>query len=281
VSLIERINRFVGFFVRTFLLFGRVRAWGWLLALFLFNWLILYIFYSYPGGLADGLVRFWIYDVPLPWFTKEMADAFGHYPQQFLLLAVYVGTFKLVAALFIEGPIFGLVSREFYRHVSNRNTENQVNTGWWIKLMLTWLVLNGLMFIAGEVFPDWLQSVVNGPRRQLAFSYGFLPLVYICLFALQFFAVPLAAIRKVNFIQAVLGGLRAFLSNPFTCFFLAAFILVIPTWIGAVNGDPIKIIDRFRPELTYWLLLVGLAVEVLANFFWLGIAARFIHEEEL
>ena len=50
--------------------------------------------------------------------------------------------------------------------------------------------------------------------------------------------------------------------------------------ISAIMGRSEYIIERFRPEMVYWLLIVGLVVDMLANFFWIGTATRFLLDEE-
>jgi hypothetical protein len=42
----------------------------------------------------------------------------------------------------------------------------------------------------------------------------------------------------------------------------------------------VTIIEKFRPELVYWVLLAGLAVNALASFLWMGTAVRFLIDEE-
>ena len=148
-------------------------------------------------------------------------------------------------------------------------------------MMLVWLVLNVLMVLAGEFLPGLFESfLANSPRRIAVFNYAVMPLVYIGVFSLQFFAIPIAAVTNRGTMAAILDAFKLFLRNPVTAFFLAAFVLAIPAIIGAVNSDPGRIIDRFKPELAYWLLVIGLGAELVANFFWLGTSVRFIHDED-
>jgi hypothetical protein len=41
-----------------------------------------------------------------------------------------------------------------------------------------------------------------------------------------------------------------------------------------------EIVEKFKPELVYWLLLAGLAADVLFYFFWIGTAVRLLVDEQ-
>ena len=71
-----------------------------------------------------------------------------------------------------------------------------------------------------------------------------------------------------------------FVRRPFVCFFLATLVLALPVFIAALSSQTSDIVDKFRPELVYWLVLFGLLAEVPANFFWMGAAIRFLAEPE-
>jgi len=48
-----------------------------------------------------------------------------------------------------------------------------------------------------------------------------------------------------------------------TCFFLSLDILVVPISISIIASRLAEIEEKFKPELVYWLLLAGLAADVL------------------
>jgi hypothetical protein len=47
-----------------------------------------------------------------------------------------------------------------------------------------------------------------------------------------------------------------------------------------LTGRSGQIVQKFKPELVYWLLLAGLVVDILFFFFWMGTAVRFLVDEE-
>jgi len=68
--------------------------------------------------------------------------------------------------------------------------------------------------------------------------------------------------------------------NPFTCFFLSLIVLAVPILIAIINSRSAEIVQKFKPELVYWLLLVGLVVDIFLYLFWMGTAVRFLVDEE-
>ena len=57
-------------------------------------------------------------------------------------------------------------------------------------------------------------------------------------------------------------------------------VVASQTIVSAAAGRPVTIIEKFRPELVYWVLLAGLGFNLIASFFWMGTAVRFLIEEE-
>jgi hypothetical protein len=74
--------------------------------------------------------------------------------------------------------------------------------------------------------------------------------------------------------------LRIFAGNPFTCFFLSLVVLAAPISISIIVSRSAEIVEKFKLELVYWLLLAGLAADVLYYFFWMGTAVRLPVDEE-
>jgi hypothetical protein len=53
-----------------------------------------------------------------------------------------------------------------------------------------------------------------------------------------------------------------------------------PYLLSRIAGRSEQIVWNFRPELVYWVMLAGLVVELVANFFWMGTAVRFLLEHD-
>jgi len=149
-----------------------------------------------------------------------------------------------------------------------------------MNLIIVWAVINGLTLLASMYFPGWFESFLNSPRRLAAFNYVVMPVVYIFVFGLFFLAIPSVVLFGENALAAMVRSLKLFLQRPFTILFLAAVILAVPIVLGILVGSPVEIVDSFKPELIYWLLVVSLFADMVANFFWMGTAVRFLSEPQ-
>ena len=146
--------------------------------------------------------------------------------------------------------------------------------------MLAWLVINLLTIGIGTILPDILAPFLDGPRRMAAFNFVVMPGAYVFILALFFVAIPSIAVKGDNVFRGLLRALKIFIRYPITCLFLSAFILAGPIFISILSSYAWDIIERFRPELVYWILVAGLGSELLANFFWMGTSVRLLAEPE-
>ncbi len=283
MRLIDRINQFVLLFIDTVRQFGMWRAWGLLLGYFLLNWLLLYSHYEFASPIFYGVSTFWMNLLShlVPGYGPDQIAAFSHYPQHLLFLGDVFGWTKLIVGLIVEGLVLGGVAYLFgQRFVPNPPAGRRSFAATWVNLLIVWLVLNLFTVAAGLLLPQWLEPLLDGPRRVLAFSFVGMPLVFTFIFALFVYALPSVIVNRENAVKAVLRSLKMAVTRPFTSFFLAFAILFIPLFLGTLSGRPADIIDKFRPDLIYWLLVAGLAAEMIANFFWMGTAVRFLSESE-
>ncbi|MDD3730856.1 MAG: hypothetical protein PHU88_00560 [candidate division Zixibacteria bacterium] len=275
---IKALNQFIILFIDTFKQFGRLRIWLILIIYFIIIWLLLYAHYRFLSPVFYPLVSFWV-----SLFGKDAATAFSHYPGQFMYLPYFFGWAKLLAGFILEGLVLGWVAALLADGF--RKTETPDKPGLkkvlplWLHLVIVWTVINGLIVLVNFFLPDLLQAFhQDSPRRLLAVRFVILPFVLAVILALFFFVFPAVTVFRDNFIGAMRRSLKMFFRRPITCFFLAVVIMAVPYLISAIPPD--ILILKFKPELVYWTILVGLAAELLANFFWMGTAVRFLIEEE-
>ena len=48
----------------------------------------------------------------------------------------------------------------------------------------------------------------------------------------------------------------------------------------ALASRPAGIVDSFKPELVYWILVGSLLAEMISAFFWMGMTVRYLSGEE-
>lgn len=151
----------------------------------------------------------------------------------------------------------------------------------WIHLVLAWTLTNGLILLVNLQFPKLLEPWLAGsPQRIMVFEFVVQPFIYAVILAVFFFIIPRSAVYKEKFLKALKRTLRIFVGNPLTCFFLSLDVLVVPISISIIASRLAEIVEKFKPELVYWLLLAGLAADVLFYFFWMGTAVRLLVDEE-
>lgn len=278
MNTVRAINRFISLFLDIFGQFGRYRIWLLLLAYFLLDWLVLFAHYDFVSPLFYGPVNIWT-----GLFGTQRATGFSHYPGHFLMLPYYYEWARFFVGVIIEGVMLGAVALMFFNGFmkAEDRLSFRVILSSWLHLLLGWLLLNGLMLAFSLTLPEWFSSLLTGsPRRMMVFRFGFMPAVYVAVLSLFFFVIPSIAVFGENVIQAVKRSVSIFFRNPFTCICLALIILAGPLLISIVTGRPDIIVEKFKPELVYWVLLAGLVIDIFVNFFWMGAAVRFLIDEE-
>ena len=274
MAVLERVNQFVLLIINTIRRIGLWRVWLVLLAYYGFQALVLYLHYDYPAGPLGSLIRGWV-----SLFGPDTASAFGHYPQHFLLLGKTSYFAKLIIGLLLEGTVLGAVAGLFHRDLGG-TTPGVSPTSRYVNVTLVWVIMNGFMLAAGQLLPGLLAGFLNGPRRIFAFSFGFMPFVFTLIFAVFFLAIPSVVIYRDDALKALSRSFRHFLRRPLTMLFLSFVILAVPIFLGALASRPSGIVDSFKPELLYWILVASLCSEMLAGFFWMGTAVRFLWSED-
>lgn len=277
MGIVSGINRFVRLWIDSLKQLGSGKIWLLLLALFGINWLVLYAHYDFLSPMFYGIISLWT-----SLFGEQPAGGFTHYPGHFLLLPYFFGWAKTVVSVIIEGVVLGLVALYFYRRYLRAEGESAGRfTGRLAaKLIGAWLLFNILILATGQLLPTIFESVLVGsPRRQAAFTFGLMPLVFIVLLALFLYVIPALIVFRDSLFGAFGRSLRIFVRNPFTSFFLALLIMLLPLGFSLLN-DPQTIVSKFNPELVYWLLFGGLIADLFANYFWMGTTTRLLVSEE-
>lgn len=279
MSIVVSINRFLDLIAGTLRQVGQGRIWLLLIIWAAVNWLVLYGHYSFVSPVFFGIIRLWV-----TVFGERQAALFAHYPDHLVLLPYVYGWARLALGLVFEGFVLGAAAMLFFHRYEEGPGGEAVlarAARLWVHLAIGWAVINGLMLLAGMLLPDLFDSMLRySPRRRLAFDYVLMPALYTVILALFYFVIPSIAVLRDNVFEAFGRSLRIFVRAPFTCLFLAFLVLVLPVLLAKLVEGPADIVVRFRPELVYWLLLGGILADLLANFFWMGTAARYLVSEE-
>ena len=276
--MIDKINQFISLFVETFKMMGRGKIWLVLLSLSAVNGLILFAHLGFLSDLFYPLISWWTVSV-----NESAGAVFSHYPGHYLTLPYYYGLARLLPAFLLEGLVLGwaaMIFRKGYIRGANLPTSFKYISKSWINLIGCWVIINGLTMIASIYVPDLLETFhENSPRRILAVEFVVLPSILTVVLALFYYTMASIAIEGRNLMGGLNRSLKLFFKRPITSFVLAGIILSGPYLMTAIGSKSSNIIDKFRPELVFWVLLAGLVAELIANFLWMGTAVRFLLEE--
>jgi hypothetical protein len=208
-----------------------------------------------------------------------------HYPGHFLLMPDFFSWARFILGTVIEGFLLGGVAIAFHDAFTRTSKAERSSTRellpLWIHLTIGWLLINGLAVACNVFLPTWLDSALRySPRRQLLFYYAILPGLYMLLLAVFYLVIARIAIYRETIFRALKRSLRAFIHNPFTFLTLAIILLIIPSIISIILSRPDIIVNKFRPELVFWLILGGLLVDLVVYFIWMGTAVKFLTDQE-
>lgn len=278
MSVIRNINNFIGLFLTVISQFSRIRIWLLLSVIFFIHWLVLFAHYKFYSPAFYGLISNWIE------VNDQFARGFIHYPGHFLLLPFYFGWAKLIIGTFFEGAILGAVAFLFYDQFSREVSPSLLKSNrflLWLNLVFAWLVLNSLLVLVNYFLPELMKSfLIYSPRRQVVFNYMFMPFLYVMIMAVFYYTIPIIAIYRRNSLKAIKASFKMFLRHPIATIAMAFVVLLAPVLISFINNAQDIIVDKFSPEMVYYLLLIGLVIDIPINFLWMGTATAYLVEKE-
>lgn len=277
MSGLAAVNRFLSLYIGAFKLIFRARAWAALLAYALVCWLLLYMLYDLSVPAFHAFATWWVAVLDKIFGTDD-AFLFFRFPDHLMLLADKFGWAKTVVGLFLESLVLGATARTMALMIRGRSAagDSKPLLSLWVHLGLAWLIVNLLTITLGNLIPDLLPFLTRSTKRLLFLQVIVLPGCFTAIFSLFVFVVPSIGVFNDSIRAAISRSLRIFISHPLTCFAMAGSILALPMLFSILSGYDALLMDRFRPELIYWILVAGLFAELVANFFWMAVAVRFL-----
>jgi len=280
MPLVAGLNRYISLLVTPFSFLRVWRIWQilGLYCLIVVTVLLAHLYFDLP--LFSGIMSLWT-----SMFGQEQATGFSHYPGHFILLPYFFGWARFYVGLLIEGLVFGGLSVLFYDRMTSARGDERTRVrsmfSLWLPLSMGWLVIYGLWLLISLWLPELLGTWLRySPRRQLAFEFGLLPLLFVIVMSMTYFVLPAIAIYRESVWAATKRSVRLFIRMPFTFFFLALTISIAPLMISIIQGKSGSIVEKFSPELVFWITLVGVVADMAVIFMWVGSAVRMLVEEE-
>ncbi|UCD64988.1 MAG: hypothetical protein JSW34_06035 [Candidatus Zixiibacteriota bacterium] len=281
MGLVLSINYFLTLFLDTFRRLGGWRIWLVLGAYFLFEWLFLFAHYKFYWPVLIDILQPWLRLV-----NGQNAAGYTHYPGHFLLLPDFFDWTRFAVSILVKGVVLGVVA-VLFSHGYTRGGQGYGRllggrtVFIWAQMVAAWLLVGGLVVIIYSVLPEMLSSSLAGaPRRIFFFKYMLQPALHIGALATVYFVIPVIAVRRVNFLRAVARSLTFFWRTPFTCLFLSAIIFFGHILLVQILARRAALVESFPPESIYWLLIAGLAMDIVIGFFWMGTASRYLVDQD-
>lgn len=279
MSFIKDLNNFASILLDVLKNLGRGKAWLSLLVYMSILAAALVAHFQHLSPLFYGPIHFLTSLI-----SSDLSERFYHYPSHFLYLPWFYGWAKLVLSVLLEGLFLGTAALAFwYGYRRNQSNDGLFKTALrrWPHFIAVSIIFNGLITGVSYLLPQLFHSMlISSPRRQLAFEFAVLPAIYCVLLALFFIAIPAVAVRSESFLKAIKRSFSLALHRPFSLLILSLLILVVPLLLSAAANRPEIIIEKFRPDLVFWILLIGLVAEMVANYLWMAAAVRFLADDQ-
>lgn len=274
MGFIDRINRFLGLYLDTFKAIGRPMTWFPFLVLALMQFGILVILEHFVHPRLYPILR------PLVDLLGEgRADFFSHYPELYLFLpTVYQWGAKILGILF-EGLFLGISSVYFVRIYRDRDTKVSYAFRRWPQLIIIGAVITGILLLIVTYIPGLFSDLLTkSPRRAMAFEY-LLRLAMVIIYTFFIYAMPALIVYRDGLFRAFVTSFKLFGRNPIFTFFLAfiPFLLSLPITYAIDNVT--TLVDKFSPELVFYILAGSIVVGFVSNYFITGTVVKFMIDE--
>ena len=286
MSVVNNINLFISVVFDTIKKTGWGRIWLLLLSYFGIQLLVLVAHWKFLSPVFYTPIIVWLNVVsylPNALLAAGAAPLFTHYPDQYLVLPAIFSWGKMLVALLFEGLVLGVATIFFRNAFFHKDGDQPLllvkAVRLWPRLIVAWLVLNVCFLAVNAGLPMLFQDLLlSNPRRQLAFEFGVVPLLYALVLGLFYFTIPAMVLMGDGVFRAIGRSFSIFIRRPFASFLMAAMVLTMPILVSSMASRSNDIIQKFQPELVVFLLMAGLFVEMLAYFFWVGTSTRYLLE---
>jgi hypothetical protein len=193
----------------------------------------------------------------------------------------------MLVNIIIEAFLFGIVIDMFIAIHRGEKPAFMHSVGLairrYLQLTLTWFVVIGALYLLNTYFFEIVENVFGyslraAPRRQTAAEFTLRGLT-ILIYAACIFLLPSIMAGGVSIWRRISRGFGVALRHPFVAvglIFIPYLIGFIPSWALAHSND---IVANFSPELVFYLILIGIGLDVIINFILLGTAVKFFMDQ--
>ncbi len=277
MNFIEKLNRFVGLYLTAF--GTTIKGGAWL------------PFLIYTGLQMSALIFVVNYTNPFIYpllsplivlIAGENASLFDHYPTLYLLLPFVYQWFKIAIGIIFEGLAAGLTIVLILRILApTQHAGLKLAAAYkkWPQLLLVWTIITAILWSIDTYLPPiFAEQLADAPRRQMAFNI-ILRLLTVGIYSILMYAIPALIVRNAGFLKSFRISIKLFIKYPIFSFFLAfiPILMTLPASYGAANAD--IIVQKFSPELVFYIIFAGLFVEFIANYLLMATLVKFMVDE--
>lgn len=276
------LSEFGYLYGQTFRQVPRFKLWAPLLiqgvVMFILALMHLYIF----SPLISPIIKAWT-----GLFPPALADAFYHYPTQFVFMPYFFGQAQIFVNFVIEAFLFGIVIDLFVALYHGQKPVFMTSLGHALKryfqLMLVWFLVLGALYLINTYFFDFVEKVLGfslqaAPRR-LVGAELLLRAITVVVYAACIFLLPSIMAGAGSWLNRIKRGFVIALRHPF----VAIGLVLIPYLVGFLPSWALSnantVVTNFSPDLVFYLIVVSIGLDVILNFFMLGTAVKFFMDQ--
>ncbi len=278
MDFVDKLNRLIGLYAAALKSVFRLKIWlpYFVYAVLQFGVLTACVFYVHPH----------VYPILSPLVALlggARAELFSHYPGLYLLLPQVYQWGKLAFGIAFEGLATGLTvvlfAGYFGRHLTSRWRPSEAFKAW-PQLLLGWAIIAGILFALHWYLPQMAADMLHrSPRRAAIFDVG-LKFLTVAIYSVFIYTLPALIVFRQNILMAFKTSFGYFLKYPMFSFFLALIPYLISLPVSYLSRSSEIIVTGFTPELMYYILLIGIIIDMFINYFVAGAVTKFLIEEQ-
>lgn len=256
-----------------------------------------FIIVAFLEGLALELIYFFprrpVADIAAPLIRKFFGQGFMHYPANFVILPKLFFYAEVAIYVFL-GVFLAGISVNIFKNIKMGVTQKTgVSVKNALRPYLSFLVFGiiviALMFVlkrAGTFIFFKAVGLAAGElpqilSRLIPFIFTlFLFMSNIILQAFLVLTIPIIVIKKKSLIRALGGSVNLAFHNFSSIFALVFFPFLIYLPVTLLKSDIPKLINRTFPEMTLWIIAVGILLAAFVECFIIVCASQFLLDKE-
>ncbi len=277
MGIIEKINRFLQLYLSSLGALRRPLVILPLIVYALIQYLVLIVLENYN------------HPAIFPWLSSLVSltgqgreEFFSHYPELYILLPNIYQWAKLAVGFLLEALFLTVTVVLFVRHFNQADSRQwPLSLVWkrWPTTFAVWAIVSILLVIINIYIPGFFAGYLYGsPRRAFVFD-AVMKVFTVGVYSLFLYALPAAIVYNNGLIKSLKTSLTFFVRYPIFTFFLAFIPYILSLPLAYATAASSVIVDKFSPGLVVYLLIAGIFVDLIINYFLTGTAVRFLLQE--